>query len=404
MSLGGSLKAMQSLRGGLLGLNPDLQEKGKRLQEKLNQIPSAELEKELQKQIFEKFSACLAAIPAFYLDLNKYQRGRDTVPAIWKQGSTILYEYTKDALSNNYQIAGKSPALNIQNQPPVLIIPSLINRHYILDLEENNSFVKYLAGRGIDTYLAAWGEPDKNELDFSLDDYITRICRMIDIVHQKTGKKIVLTGYCMGGLLALASALKQQDKLQAVAFLATPWDFHAKDFPRFILDGNNLEYVQSFIGSYNKVPASFIQAVFYYLHAHLIGQKFEMYPLTDEQSYQKKGFLAVENWINDGISMTKAAAMESFIDWVHNNNVANLQWITGGIKVNPKKISHLPAFFAIPKKDSIVPPACAFGLTEYFQNCKIIKPNAGHIGMVVGQRAQHQTWEPFVNWLGGIED
>ena len=53
----------------------------------------------------------------------------------------------------------------------------------------------------------------------------------------------------------------------------------------------------------------------------------------------------------------------------------------------------------MPSKDSVVPPGSAMPLTKYFKNCKIIKPDVGHIGMIVGVAAKNQTWEPFVKWL-----
>jgi polyhydroxyalkanoate synthase len=392
VSLGGSQKAMHSLRSGLLPLNPSLQKEGTALQEKLMQVPINVLEKELQKQVLEKLSGYFASIPAFCLELYKYQRNIcTTAPVIWQEGSSCLYEYEEKGEGRREK--GKmAPS-------PILIIPSLINRHYILDLEENNSFVQYLADNGINTYLAAWGEPYGNELGFSLDNYITRINDMIDTVYERTGRKMILAGYCMGGLLSLAAAMGKADRLQAIAFLATPWDFHSGDFLRFILDKRSLIKIQDFMGNYNKVPASFVQSLFYYLHAHLIDHKFKTFPFTNSIANSNGDFMAIENWVNDGISMTNAVAKECFIGWVNNNNVAELKWKIHGSNVNPEKLAYLPAFFAIPKKDSIVPFSCAYGLTGYFKDCQTIEPNAGHIGMIAGKAAKTQTWEPFLSWL-----
>jgi polyhydroxyalkanoate synthase len=318
------------------------------------------------------------------------------VPAAWQEGSSFLYDYSRPDETCTPPNADQSASL--------LIIPSLINRHYILDLEEGNSFVKYLAGKGVATYLASWGEPLENELHFSIDSYVVRIGKMIDRIYNRTGQKVILTGYCMGGLLSLAAANLMPDKIKAIAFLATPWDFHSGDFPRLKIKKKQLTRVQKILGSYKKVPASFIQAMFYYMHAHLIGRKFEIYPLINTQTHFRQDFLAVENWVNDGISMTSAVARECFIGWVNNNNVANLKWKINGRHISPKFISHLPTFFAIPQKDSIVPPSCASPLVDYFQNRTIIKPGAGHVGMVVGTLAKSQTWEPFLAWIRKLKD
>lgn len=385
MSLSGSQEAMKSLRSGLLDLNPELEQEGLRLQKKLRQRKIPELEKELQKQINEKIAACIEAIPLFCRELELRQNWVAKEASIWRDGSTELYEY---------RAIGKSG----KNQP-ILIIPSLINRHYILDLEEGNSFVQYIAGQGFDAYIASWGEPPKEELDFSLQDYIGRICSIIDLLYKRTGKKIVLAGYCMGGLLALAAAQMRPEKIKSLAFMATPWDFHEKNFPRFILNEFQTKAVGRIIDASDKIPAVLVQSLFYYMHSNLVGQKFEMRPLLNNKNHSRSGFLAVENWANDGISMTRLVAKECFLGWVQDNNVARFKWKINGKIVSPKKLVQLPAFFAIPKKDSVVPQGSTIPLTKFFENTTIISPNVGHVGMVVGNSAQSQTWEPFVEWL-----
>lgn len=376
---------MLSLREGSLELSSSLIEEGLELQKKLQQANPQELEKELQKQIVEKLSGCLSNIPAFYIGLLGFKRKEENIPVVWRDGSSYLY---------NYKATAKHPQ-------PILIIPSLINRHYILDLEENNSFVKFLADNGLDVYLASWGEPTTDELDFGLDSYISRIGKMIDTIYKTTGQKIVLGGYCMGGLLAMAGAMERSEKLKSIAFFSTPWDFHGGNFVRFILSEENLRATESIIDSYEKIPAAFVQAIFYYMHFSFVGQKFETHPFLAENSHYKDSFLALESWANDGISMTRTVAKECFFEWVNNNNVTKLKWKSCGEYVSPHKISHLPAFFAMPKKDRIVPPACAMPLTSYFNNHAIIEPNAGHIGMIVGTSAKQQTWQPFLEWVLG---
>lgn len=381
-SLACSQQAMLALREGLLELNPYLQNEGKEIRKKLQSLSLEELEEELQKQVAEKLFGCLTNIPNFYLELLNFRRKAEDAPVVWTEGSSCLYNHA-------YENA----------QQPILFIPSLINRHYILDLEENNSFVKFLANKGMDVYLASWNEPTEAELGFKLRDYIARITKTIDIIYARTGKKIILAGYCMGGLLALASAMEKASQLKSLAFFATPWNFHEKNFVRFLLTEKNLQLTQTIIDNYKKIPAAFIQSIFYYLHSDLVGQKFEIHPLLTDY---KDIFFAVENWANDGISMPCNVAKECFIGWVNNNNVAKLRWENNGKIINPANIAHLPAFFSIPKKDRIVPPPCALPLSSFFNNSKIIEPNAGHIGMIVGNSAKKQTWEPFWNWINEI--
>ncbi len=386
MSLASSQKAMLDLRNGLLTLNPLFMEKGKNLQEKLAKIDQKELVGEIQKQVKNKLLNYLKTLPVFYGELNSHTRGSSNVPVVWQEGSSKLYNYST------------------QNKPDnnLLLIPSLINRHYIMDLDENNSFVKYLSNNGINSFLAAWDDPREDELAFSLDNYVLRTQKMIDFVYNQTGKPIILAGYCMGGLLALAAAMGNTEKLKAIAFLATPWDFHAPDFPKFNLENGNIKNVENIINNYQKIPAYLIQAIFYYLQAYNITQKFENFPLFTINWDGKNDFFSIENWINDGLAMTNKVAKQCFIDWVHNNKIAKLNWNVCGVDVSPAQIGCLPSFFAIPQKDSIVPPLCAIPLTKYFENHILIKPNTGHIGMMAGPNAMEQFWQPFLNFLAGL--
>lgn len=132
-------------------------------------------------------------------------------PTVWSEGSTVLRDY-----------GGVGP--------PVLFIPSLINRGYILDLSERHSLLRWLAGQGVNPWLVDWGYPGEAERRFGLDDYIAgRLDHALDAVAELTGGPVALAGYCMGGLLALALAQRRRAQVTGLALLATPWDFHAGD-------------------------------------------------------------------------------------------------------------------------------------------------------------------------------
>src|SRR5690606_24981500 len=107
-------------------------------------------------------------------------------PAIWAEGSARLLDFGGPGR-------------------PVLLVPSLVNRHYVLDLDEGASLVRYLAGRGLRPLLLDWGWPGPVERRFTLTDHVAgRLERAL--LAAPAG--LVLAGYCMGGLLALAAALR----------------------------------------------------------------------------------------------------------------------------------------------------------------------------------------------------
>src|SRR5580698_4025222 len=87
---------------------------------------------------------------------------------------------------------------------PVLMVPSLINRHYVLDLLPGKSFAEWLLARGFDVYCIDWGSPGDEDRFLTFDDicdgYLGRAVRTV--ARTAKGGKAHLLGYCMGGILA----------------------------------------------------------------------------------------------------------------------------------------------------------------------------------------------------------
>ena len=158
----------------------------------------------LWQRLWAQDRALLAGIAAYRR--HPHRRTLADPPVIWREGSARLLDYGRLA------------------DPPVLFVPSLVNRAQVLDLDEGASLLRWLAGQGFRPLLLDWGWPGEAERHFTLTDHIAgRLERAMDAVPGG----VVLAGYCMGGLLALAAAQRRPQRVRALALLATPWDFHA---------------------------------------------------------------------------------------------------------------------------------------------------------------------------------
>jgi polyhydroxyalkanoate synthase len=83
---------------------------------------------------------------------------------------------------------------------PLLIVPSLINRYYVLDIIPGRSLLEYLDRAGFAPYVVDWGDPGELEREFTLTDYIAgRLEGALDVILERTGARPGLVGYCMGG-------------------------------------------------------------------------------------------------------------------------------------------------------------------------------------------------------------
>lgn len=117
---------------------------------------------------------------------------------------------------------------------PLLLVPPWINKYYILDLQQKNSFVKFLIEKGITVFVISWRNPQPNtELgNTTFDTYVEKgALKAIETVQAITNaKKVNTLGYCLGGtLLSIACSIlaskKKENPVNSATFLASMIDF-----------------------------------------------------------------------------------------------------------------------------------------------------------------------------------
>jgi polyhydroxyalkanoate synthase len=306
-------------------------------------------------------------------------------PVIWQEGTTLLRDYRQ----------GADPAA-----PRLLVVPSLINRYYILDLEPDGSFLADLAGRGYAPFVVDWDAPGPEEQAFDLTRYIAgRLEGALDAVKREPGGPIIVIGYCMGGNLALALALRRQNDIAALACLATPWDFHADGEAQARLIGAIGGHMDPMFQALGEMPVDVLQSLFASLDPLSILAKFRRF--ADMAGDQARKFVALEDWLNDGVGLAAPVARECLTQWYGENTTALGRWRIAGEPVLPERFG-LPALAMVPSADRIVPPKSALGLAQRVPRCETLTPAAGHIGMMVGGSARAKVWDPLDAWLRRI--
>ena len=304
---------------------------------------------------------------------HPYHRNLADPPVIWAQGGARLLDYGGSGLT-------------------VLVVPSLINRAYILDLAKERSMLRDWAARGVRPVLLDWGWPGAQERRFTLTDYIAE--RLEPALDSLSGP-VALAGYCMGGLLALAAALRQTDRLRGLLLLATPWDFHAAGpappvVPALapLLAGGTL-------------PVDALQALFMMQDLDGIALKYRGFADSDLASRRARMFVAIEDWLSDGVPLAAPIAIECLGGWYGDNTPANGKWRIAGQAVDPAAL-HLPTLVALPAQDRIVPPESAAALARLIPGAAVLRPRAGHVGMIAGARARKELWRPALDWLRSL--
>jgi len=306
-------------------------------------------------------------------------------PVLWSEGTTKLLDYRVG---------------NDAKAPRLLVIPSLVNRYYILDLEAEASFLRWSAAQGMQPFVVDWGSPGATERGFDFTDYVAgRLERALDAVQREPGGPIFAIGYCMGGNLALALSLRRQAEIAGLILLATPWDFHAeaKEHSLMLAEiGRNLEPVLQLFG---ELPVDILQCFFSGFDPFQVLRKFQNFAGAEPESPGAKKFVALEDWLNDGMAVSAAVARECLTSWYGENTPARGAWQIGGEPVLPQKFQR-PALCLIPAGDRIVPPKSALSLADALPKSDRMLPSAGHIGMMAGGKAKPLVWEPMKAWIG----
>jgi poly(3-hydroxyalkanoate) synthetase len=322
-------------------------------------------------------AALIAGIAAYRR--HPWRRTMREPPVIWAQGSSRLLDF------------GQS------GDPPVLVVPSLVNRAYVLDLLPGASMLRYLAEAGLRPLLLDWGMPGREEQDFTLTDYIAG---RLEAAAASVGGKMALAGYCMGGLMAVALARRRPDLVTSLALLATPWDFWAdqQGAPARALAAL-LPLLEPAFATCGTLPVDALQMLFSLSDPGSVGRKYRDFSAQDQTTARARRFVAIEDWLNDGVPLVAPVAREVLAEWYGRNTPAEGAWRVAGAPVRPELLA-MPCFVAVPDRDRIVPAQSALAMARRIPGAVLHQPRAGHVGMVAGSGARAALWAPLAAWLG----
>jgi len=379
-----SRSALPLWNSGSLPWKGELAERAAALRESLNGTDIGVFAKAVEREVAGRLAALAAGVEAYRR--HPYHRDLKDPPAIWQEGSCRLLDYGA--------LADSAPA-----GPAVLVVPSLINRAYVLDLTAERSLLRWLARHGLRPLLLDWGSPGAEERGFTLTDYVAgRLERALDALRAQAAARPVVLGYCMGGLLALGLALRRQADLAGLVLLATPWDFHAENAPHSRMAAASLPLLSPLLEVAGELPVDLLQTLFAGLDPHLVVRKFLAFGRLDPTSRKAADFVALEDWLNDGVPLAAPVARECLGRWYGENATARGQWRLAGQAVDPAQLD-LPTLCVIPAQDRIVPPASATALADAIPGAERLTPAAGHIGMVVSAQAERTVWQPLLTWI-----
>lgn len=312
-------------------------------------------------------------------------------------GVTEREEVWSDGKVKLYRFVGAQPP---SGQPPLLIVYALVNRPYMVDLQDGRSLVQKLLAAGQDVYVLDWGYPDRSERFLTLEDYLLRyVDGAVDHLHARYGGPPNVLGICQGGVFSLCYAALRPHKVRNLVTMVTPVDFHTPD--------NMLSHwarhvdVDLFVDTLGNVPADLMNASYLMLKPFRLNvQKYVglVDILDDRQALED--FLRMEKWIFDSPDL----AGEAFREFVKQFYQAN-GLMHGSIRIGSETVDlarlWMPVLNIYAEQDHLVPPTASkalrgrTGTTDYTE----LGFRGGHIGIYVSARAQREVPSAIHDWL-----
>lgn len=312
---------------------------------------------------------------------------------VLREGSAMLYRFRAAGG------AGAGAASPDAVGPVVLLVPSVINRWYVLDLRSGGSVVEALVEGGLTVYCLDWGEPGDEDRYLEWDDLVAKIHRAVRHVVRATGaNEIGLLGYCMGGTLAAIAASLEPSRIGAFVNLAGPIDFSETGMlghwvqPRwFDVDA---------IASAGNVSPQQMQSGFLALRPTAPLAKW--WGLFDRlgDTEKREAFEALETWASDNIAFPAAAYVRYIKELYQENRLIRGEHTVRGQRVDLKHIT-CPVLSVVATRDGICPRRAAEALGPHTgsSDARVLAVPGGHVGAVVGKKASEELYPELARFF-----
>jgi polyhydroxyalkanoate synthase subunit PhaC len=283
---------------------------------------------------------------------------------------------------------------------PVLIVYSIINRPYILDLLPGYSFVEHLLERGLDVYLIEWGEADPRDRSVTLDSYVDPgIRRCVEVIAARTrARRVSLLGHCIGGNLALLYAATHPEGVGRMVTLTTPITSAPSGVIGLWTD-RSVYPVDAIIDELGYVPGEVIRASFIALKPYyeLARWKRFLEKLGDDD--YARLFAAADRWTTDNVDLPGEVFRKFATEVFLSERFRRGQTVVAGRRADLRAIT-CPLLNVVASRDWIVPPGTATILGDLVGSSdrRLLVVEGGHVSLLVDP-AQRRHWATISDFL-----
>jgi polyhydroxyalkanoate synthase len=326
--------------------------------------------------------------PEYYADPERVAVAPTPRTRTWGEGRFELFRY--DAPPD-------APA----DRPPVLIVYSLINKSYILDLCEGGSFVQHLLDRGLDVWMIEWNGAVQGDRETSLDDCIERgIGGCVEHICEATGRgTIALFGHCIGGTLCAMYAGLHPERVERMLLLTAPFAAAERGVVGLATDPAVFD-VDAIVDEHGHMPAKLIRYTFLALKPWYELMKWKMFIEGLDNDAVMDRFAVVDTWANDNVDIP-AEVFRRFVQEVFREGGL----LAGGTEIDGRRVDlgaiACPTWNLAGAGDWIVPPETARPFTDAVAGeARFEELPGSHLSVVLDPRLR-PTWDRMAGFLRG---
>ncbi|MDD2715065.1 MAG: alpha/beta fold hydrolase [Candidatus Wallbacteria bacterium] len=288
---------------------------------------------------------------------------------------------------------------------PLLIVPSLINRNYILDLLSGHSVIQALVNSGVSCYLIDWGTPGVEHAEITLDDYLdTYIHRAVKRVLRHSGKsRLHLMGQCIGGIMASIYAAKysKDSLLASLTLLTTPINMEHGGKLSLWMDPRhfNLDLTINSFKRQGFVPPEVLHSGFPFLDVKMMFDKYRnLFNFSDNAAFVQL-YRALDFWSRDNVPFPCEVLRKFIREIYQKNSFYHEQMEIGGQKTGPSFIN-IPVHNLIARYDHVMPVEASAGWRKngHPKDRETIY-DGGHVTIIAGLPLRFQVYQDLVGFF-----
>ncbi len=291
-----------------------------------------------------------------------------------------------------FQLLEYKPLTDKVYEKPFLLVPPCINKFYILDLQPENSVIRYAVSQGHRTFVVSWRNPDESMADKTWDDYIEHAAiKAIEVVQEISGSKTVNTlGFCVGGTIlgtALSVLAARGEKPAAsVTLLTSMLDFADTGILDIFIDETSVKYREAEMGKGGLLKGQDLASTFSFLRPNDLVWNYVVGNYLKGETPPPFDLLY---WNSDSTNLPGPFYAWYLRNTYYENNLIKAGKMTVcGEKVDLGRLD-MPVYIYGSREDHIVPIGGAYASTQHLPGKKrFVMGASGHIAGVINPPAK----------------